>query len=115
MILISDFDYTYWTQQDRTKSESVKSESNESTGVYHEYNIGLGDDAAHFKAKVARMEDSEAIRGLKNAVTTAKEAYLANPNVPASRTQLPILEEKIAICESRISDLETENTIDKIK
>jgi hypothetical protein len=61
------------------------------------------------------MEDSEAIRGLKNAVTTAKEAYLANPNVPASRTQLPILEEKIAICESRISDLENENTTNQSK
>jgi hypothetical protein len=61
------------------------------------------------------MEDSEAIQSLKNAVTTAKEAYLANPNVPASRTQLPILEEKIAICESRLSDLETENTTDQSK
>jgi hypothetical protein len=55
------------------------------------------------------MENSEAVRDLKTAVTTAKEAYLASPNVPASKTQLPILEEKIAICQSRLSELEGEN------
>jgi len=55
------------------------------------------------------MEDSEAIRDLKDTLSTAKVMYELSPNVPASKTQIPVLEEKIAICESRISELEAEN------
>jgi hypothetical protein len=56
------------------------------------------------------MEDSEAIRDLKNTLSTAKVMYELSPDVPASKTQIPVLEEKIAMCESRISELEAENT-----
>lgn len=103
----SDFDYDYWKQQDNTKSESLKSETNEKV---EDHNTSIGDDKAHFEAKIANMEDSEAIRDLKDTLSTAKQMYELSPNVPASKTQIPVLEEKIAICESRISELEAENT-----
>jgi len=103
----SDFDYDYWKQQDNTKSESLKSETNEKI---EDHNTSIGDDKAHFEAKIAKMEDSEAIRDLKNTLSTAKVMYELSPDVPASKTQIPVLEEKIAMCESRISELEAENT-----
>lgn len=103
----SDFDYDYWKQQDSTKSESLKSETNEKV---EGHNTSIGDDKAQFEAKIAKMEDSEAIRDLKDTLSTAKVMYELSPNVPASKTQIPVLEEKIAICESRISELEAENT-----
>jgi predicted nucleic acid-binding Zn-ribbon protein len=83
-----------------------------------QYNTGIGDDKAHFEAKIAKMEDSEAIQDLKKVLSTAKQLYELSTNVPAAKTQIPLLEEKIAICESRISDLEAENTNqskDKVK
>ena len=103
----SDFDYDYWKQQDNTESESLKSETNEKI---EDHNTSIGDDKAHFEAKIAKMEDSEAIRDLKNTLSTAKVMYELSPDVPASKTQIPVLEEKIAMCESRISELEAENT-----
>lgn len=103
----SDFDYDYWKQQDSTKSESLKSETNEKV---EDHNTSIGDDKAQFEAKIAKMEDSEAIRDLKDTLSTAKVMYELSPDVPASKTQIPVLEEKIAICESRISELEAENT-----
>jgi len=103
----SDFDYDYWKLQDNTKSESLKSETDEKI---EDHNTSIGDDKAHFEAKIAKMEDSEAIRDLKDTLSTAKVMYELAPNVPASKTQIPVLEEKIAICESRISELEAENT-----
>lgn len=102
-----DYDYDYWKQQDNTKSESLKSETNEKI---EDHNTSIGDDKAHFEAKIAKMEDSEAIRDLKNTLSTAKVMYELSPDVPASKTQIPVLEEKIAMCESRISELEAENT-----
>ena len=102
----SDFDYDYWKLQDNTKSESLKSETDEKI---EDHNTSIGDDKAHFEAKIAKMEDSEAIRDLKDTLSTAKVMYELAPNVPASKTQIPVLEEKIAICESRISELEAEN------
>lgn len=103
----SDFDYDYWKQENDTKSQSFKSEINEKE---EGYNTGIGDDKAQFESKVAKMEDSEAIRELKTVLSTAKQMYELSPNVPAAKTQIPLLEEKIAMCESRISDLEAENT-----
>ena len=102
-----DYDYDYWKQQDNTKSESLKSETNEKI---EDHNTSIGDDKAHFEAKIAKMEDSEAIRDLKNTLSTAKVMYELSPDVQASKTQIPVLEEKIAMCESRISELEAENT-----
>lgn len=102
----SDFDYDYWKLQDNTKSESLKYETDEKI---EDHNTSIGDDKAHFEAKIAKMEDSEAIRDLKDTLSTAKVMYELAPNVPASKTQIPVLEEKIAICESRISELEAEN------
>lgn len=108
----SDFDYDYWKQEDNSKPGSFKSETDEKV---EDYNTGIGDDKAQFEAKIAKMEDSEAIRDLKKGLDTAKTMYELSPNVPAAKTQIPLLEEKIAICESRISDLETENTTDQSK
>jgi len=41
--------------------------------------------------------------------------YESMPHIPASKTQIPLLEEKIAMCESRISHLETEIIQDQSK
>jgi hypothetical protein len=95
----SDFDYNTWKQEDDTKSENEE-----------DYNTGIGDGKAQFEAKIAKMEDSEAIRDLKTVLSTAKQMYELSPHVPAAKTQIPLLEEKIAMCESRISDLEAENS-----
>jgi hypothetical protein len=55
------------------------------------------------------MNDSKAIQDLKSTVSLAREAYLANPGIPAGKTQIPVLEEKLGICDSRLSELEAEN------
>jgi hypothetical protein len=61
------------------------------------------------------MEDSKGIRDIQNELSTVKKVYESMPHIPASKTQIPLLEEKIGMCESRISELETENTIDQSK
>jgi len=61
------------------------------------------------------MDDSKVIRDLQNELNTVKKMYESMPHIPASKTQIPLLEEKIAMCESRISHLETENTLDQSK
>lgn len=107
----SDRDYSYvyegWRQEAKIKPGSLKYETNE--GV-EDHNTFLGDDKAQFEAKIAKMEDSGAIQSLKGTLRTAKILYELNPNVPASKPQIPVLEAKIAMCESRISELEAENT-----
>jgi hypothetical protein len=89
------------------KPGSLKYETNE--GV-EDHNTFLGESKAQFEAKVAKMENSESIQNIKATLRSAKLLYEINPNVPASKPQIPILEAKIAMCDSRISELEAENT-----
>jgi len=99
------YDSDDWKQEKNTRSPSFKSETDEKGGGL---NDSIGDDKAVFESKVAQMENSEAIRDLKEGLSTAKQMY-QHSNVPAAKTQIAILEEKIAICESRISEIEAEN------
>ncbi len=68
----------------------------------------LGDDSAKFGEKVAQMDDADTIRSIKNVFSTAIQIYESTPHVPAAKAQIPELEEKIAMCESRLSELEAE-------
>ena len=106
---VRDYSYFYEssTQEAKMKPGSLKYETNE--GV-EDHNTFLGESKAQFEAKVAKMENSESIQNIKATLRSAKLLYEINPNVPASKPQIPILEAKIAMCDSRISELEAENT-----
>ena len=94
----SDSDYDNWKDEDDTRSESNE----------EDYNNALGDDSAKFGEKVAQMDDADTIRSIKNVFSTAIQIYESTPHVPAAKAQIPELEEKIAMCESRLSELEAE-------
>jgi hypothetical protein len=98
--------------EDNSKSESFKSETHQKEEAY---STAAADSKPVFEAKINKMEDSEAIRDLKNGLSSVKKMYESASHIPAAKAQIPLLEEKIAICESRISHLETENTIDTSK
>ena len=94
----------YWNEENKTRSPSLKPETDEKGGI----NESIGDSKKVFDSKVDQMENSEAVRNLKEGLSTAKQSY-EHSNVPAAKTQIPLLEEKIAKCESRISEIEAEN------
>lgn len=108
----SDSDFDYGKNEDNSKSESFKSETHEKEEAY---SIAAADPKPVFEAKITKMEDLEAIQDLKNGLSSVKKMYESAPHIPAAKAQIPLLEEKIAMCESRMSHLETENMIDSSK
>ena len=110
----SDFDYgsDSWKHQDNSTDKPIETETQEKQ---KDISAAVGADKSEFAARIAQMDDSKVIQDLQNDLSTAKKMYESMPHIPASKTQVPLLEEKIAICESRISQLETENSIDQSK
>ena len=108
----SDYGSDSFKHQDNSTDEAFKTETQEKQ---KDISYAAGDDQSQFEAKIAQMDDSKVIRDLQNELNTVKKMYESMPHIPASKTQIPLLEEKIAMCESRISHLETENTLDQSK
>ncbi len=102
----SDFGYhnlKSWSE----KSESLKSEGNQSTGV-RGHNLGIIDSIPRFQERVAEMNDSNSITELRATIKSVRDGYDSNRGIPAAEAQIPLLEQKLDICDSRLSELESE-------
>ena len=75
----------------------------------NEDNNAVGDDVETFEQKVEKMTSKEGVSSVKETMNKALNIYKeSGSNVPAFGEQVADLEEKIKICDSKISELERE-------